>query len=225
MNTRIENLLGKIGTLMQSHLTKRDFESVTRLSTVLNRVQLLQKRATELDGELSEIETTIKGVNGKAMPQTVADMLPKVAHTGEDSEEFGRAEPQTLRIEVDWKANGKTHEKEIIFLPKAGDSMVKFLSRVVEEFGQDALQKLRRIRINRGPLLSKTPATDFLNQAQGKLYGHKRLRGTDDFVLTHSQTSQKVDDVNRICRVLGLVPGSVQVRAMSRSDSYAEIYA
>ena len=74
-------------------------------------------------------------------------------------------------------------------------------------------------------MISKSPKTDFLNQTQGKVYGHKRLRGTDYFVLTHSQTSQKVDDLGRICRVLGLIPGSVQIRVVDRADSYSEIYA
>jgi hypothetical protein len=95
----------------------------------------------------------------------------------------------------------------------------------VEELGPDALQKLVRIRVNRGPLLSKSPKTDFLNQTQGRVYGHKRLRGTDYFVLTHSQTSQKADDLIRVCGVLGLVRGSVQVRVVDRVDSYSEIYA
>jgi hypothetical protein len=225
MKTRIEQLLEEIGTLMQGHLSKRDFQSVTHLSTLLARLQSLQKRATELDGEISEIETTIGALNGKTTPQKVAEIVPQLVHTNGDSEDFGRTGPQTLRIEVDWKANGKTHEKELILLPKAGDGVVKFLSRVIEEFGPDALQKLSRVKINRGLLLSKTPATDFLNQAQGKVYAHKRLRGTDYYVLTHSQTSQKMDDIIRICRVLGFVPGSVQVRTVSRADCYAEIYA
>lgn len=225
MKTRIEKLLTDTGALMQGHLSKSEFESVTRLSTLLTRLQLLQKRATELEGEILEIESTIKGLNGKTAPQKVAPLAPQSGHADEDSEDFGRAGPQTLRIEIDWKANGKTHEKEIILLPKAGDAVVKFLSRVIEELGQDALQKLSRVKINRGLLLSKTPATDFLNQAQGKVYAHKRLRGTDYYVLTHSQTSQKMDDINRICRVLGFVPGSVQVRTVSRADCYTEIYA
>jgi hypothetical protein len=224
MNARIENVLNNIGTLMQTHLAKRDFESVTRLSTLLNRAQLLQRRATELDGEISEVEASIQSVNGKTKSQTVAEVVPRLHYATEDSEDSGRAGPKTLRIEINWKANGKAHDNEVVLFPKAGDSMVAFLSRVVKEFGEDAIQKLSRIRISRGPLLSKMPATDFLNQAQGREYGNKRLPKTDYFVLTHSQTSQKVDDINRVCRVLGLIPGSVQVRAVSRADCYAEMY-
>jgi hypothetical protein len=225
MKDRIENILGEVGKLMQGHLAKRDFDSVTQLSALLSRVQQLQKRAAELEGEVSEIETSLKGINGKSTSQKVAELVPHLTGEGADAFDGGRAGPQTLRIEIDWKANGKQREKELILLPVAAESMVTFLARLVEELGQDALQKLSRIRVNRGPLLSKSPATDFLNQSQGKVYGNKRLPGTDYFVLTHSQTSQKQDDVNRVCRVLGLVPGSVQVRAVDRAECYKEMYA
>lgn len=225
MNERIEHLLGAIGKLMQGHLAKRDFDSVTQLSALLSRVQQLQKRAAEIDGEVSGIETSLKGMNGKSTSEQVAELVPRLAGNEEDASEDGRAAPQTLRIEIDWKANGKQRDKEIILQPMAGDSMVMFLRRLVEELGQDALQKLCRIRVNRGPLLSKSPRTDFLNHVQGKVYGHKRLRGTDYFVLTHSQTSQKADDLGRISKVLGLVPGSVRIRVVDRAESYSEIYA
>jgi hypothetical protein len=220
---RIEHLLGEIGILMKGHLDKRDFDSVTQLAPLLSRVQQLQKRAAELDGEVSEIETSLKAMNGKITSERVAELVPRSVGKEEDGAERGRAGPQTLRIEIDWKANGKQREREIILQPIAGDGMEKFLSRLVEELGEDAIQKLRRVRVNRGPLLSRSPETDFLNQTQGKVYAHKRLRGTDYFVLTHSQTSQKADDLGRICRVVGLVPGSVQIRVVDRADCYADL--
>jgi len=223
MNERIEQLLGSIGKLMQGHLAKRDFESVTQLSTLLARVQQLKKQATELEHEVAEIDASLKKMNGKSTSEQVAELIPRLA--GNEADEGGRAGPQTLRIEIDWKANGKDHDKEVILQPMAADSMVVFLGRLVEEYGQDALQKLSRVRVNRGPLLSTSPKTDFVNQAQGKVYGNKRLRGTDYYVLTHSQTTQKADDLNRVCKVLGLVPGSVQIRVVERAESYKELYS
>ena len=167
MKNRIENLLIQVGGLMQRHLSKSEFESVTRLSTLLARLQLLQKRAFELDGEITEIESTVKGLSGMNATQRIAEIAPVVGHSNGDSPSEGRVRPQTLRIEIDWRANGKDREREIIFGPKAADCMTKFFRRVVDEFGEDALQKLRRIQVNRGPLLSEKPQTDFLNQAQG----------------------------------------------------------
>lgn len=155
----------------------------------------------------------------------VSTVLLEPENETDDFEESGRAERKTLRIEIDWRANGKAHENEVILLPKAAESLAKFISRLAEELGPDVLQKLSRLRVNRGPLLSKSPSADFVNQAQGKLYGHKRVPTTDYYVLTHSQTSQKVEDLERVCRVVRLAPGSVQIRAVSRADYYAEIYS
>jgi hypothetical protein len=220
MKQQIESLQAKIGKLMQDHLATRDFNTVTLLSPLLSRVQELQKRSTDLEREVLEIETTLKGLNGKPTPQRVAEVIPQLTAAYEDAEEGGRGRPQTLRIKIDWKANGRSRESETVCHPTAAASMAAFVARLAEELGPEALQKLARIRINRGPLLSKTPATDFLNQAQGTLYGHKKLKGTDQYILTHSQTSQKVDDLNKICRVLGLKPGSVQIEKIDRFDSY-----
>jgi len=94
--------------------------------------------------------------------------------------------------------------------------MEAFVSRVVQAMGPEALIKLEQVRINRGPLISKTPARDFLNQAKGDLYSHKRIRGTDYYILTHSETSQKVDDLKKVCRVLGFAPESVHIEQVNR---------
>jgi hypothetical protein len=223
MLNRIEKLRGEIGGLMQAYLAKPDFQSVTRLAPHLARLESLVKRMIELDCEVSAIEDTIKMWNEENTAPKFE--IPQPARANGESEDLRRAGPQTLRIDVDWKTNGKRYEKEIILAAKAGDVLVKFLRRVTDEFGQEALEKLSRIKINRGPLLSKTPDRDFVNQAQGKVYAHKRLPGTDYFVLTHSSTQQKKDDIDRICRVIGLVAGSVKVEAVSRADCYSEIYA
>jgi hypothetical protein len=60
-------------------VTKRDFDSVTHLSALLSRVQQLQKRATELEGEVSEIETILKKMNGKTTSEQVAELVPHLA--------------------------------------------------------------------------------------------------------------------------------------------------
>ena len=220
MKQQIETLQARIGKLMQDHLATHDFNTVTLLSPLLSRVQALQNRNIELEREVSEIETTLKGLNGKGTSQKVAELIPPLTAAYEEEHDSARGRTQTLRLKIDWKANGRTHESETICQPTAAASMTAFVARVLEELGQEALQKLTRVRINRGPLLSKTPATDFLNQAQGKLYGHKRVKNTEFYVLTHSPTTQKIDDINKICRVLGLKAGSVQIETIDRLDIY-----
>ena len=212
----IESLQTQIGKLMQDHLARGDFNAVTALSPLLSRAQELQKRASEIASGCAEIESTLKALNGKSSSQPITEIVLDA----EDDRPEGRARPHTLRIKIDWKANGRSQPAEEIFEHTGAATMMTFVGRLVEEFGDDAVQKLSRLRIKRGPFLSKTPAKDFVNPVQGKLYGHKKLRGTEFYILTHSSTSQKVEDLNRVCRILGLVPGSVVIEKVDRLEMY-----
>jgi hypothetical protein len=216
MKQQIENLQASIGKLMQEHLSSQDFETVTILSPLLSRVQELQKRNSEIERELSEIELILKATKGKSSSQKVAEIVPPFTAGFDEEERTERGRPQTLKIRINWKANKYNKDAEEICENTAAASMAIFFSRVLQELGPDTLPKLERIRINRGPLVSKSPAKDFVNQAQGKLYGHKKIRGTDYYILTHSSTLQKVEDLNRVCRVLGFAPGSVQIEQVNR---------
>lgn len=216
MKQQIESFQSSVGKLMQDNLAKGDFEAVTLLSPILSRIQDLKKRYIELERDVSEIETALDGVKGKSTSQKVAELVPQLGTRLETDRETGRGRPQTLKISIDWKANKRNRESEEICENTAAASMAVFVGRLIHEFGSEAVQKLERVRINRGPLLSKTPVKDFVNQSQGILYGHKKIRGSDYYILTHSQTSQKVDDLNKVCRILGLIPGSVQIEQVSR---------
>jgi hypothetical protein len=216
MKQQIENLQKSIGKLMQEHLANAEFDTVTILSPLLARVQELQKRDADIEREVAEIESTLKATKGKSQTQKVAELVPQLTSAYGNGDETGRGRPQTLKIRIDWKANARNKEPEEICENTAAASMAAFVSRAIQELGQDVLSKLERVRINRGPLISRTPAKDFVNQAQGKLYGHKKIRGSDYYILTHSQTSQKVEDLNKVCRVLGFVPGSIQIEQVNR---------
>src|ERR1044071_10239606 len=104
---------------MQGHLSKRDFESVTQLSTLLSRVQQLQRRATELEGDVSEIETSLKGINGKSSPQKVAELIPQLIGNESASFEAGRGGPPRPRVEGGLGGPGGAHGKEKKFPPSA----------------------------------------------------------------------------------------------------------
>jgi hypothetical protein len=225
MKQQIENLQKSIGRLMQEHLSNAEFDTVTILSPLLARVQELQKRNADIECEVAEIESTLKAAKGKAQTQKVAELVPQLTAAYGNGEEAGRGRPQTLKISIDWKANERNKEPEVICENTAAASMAAFVGRAIQEFGQDALIKLERVRINRGPLISKTPAKDFVNRAQGILYGHKKIKGSDYYILTHSQTSQKVEDLNKVCRVLGFVTGSVQIEQANRHAWLDELVA
>jgi len=218
MKQQIQKLQADIGGLMQYHLSIGNFETVTILSALLSRIQDLQKRDAEIRREVEEIEstlTTLKADKTTPASKKVAALVPQLTASLE-SQGSERGRPQTLKIKIDWKANKRSRNLEEICENTAASSMTHFLSRVIEEFGNDALQKMEQIRINRGPLLSKNPSKDFANKMQGKLYGHKKIQGTDYYVLTHSATSEKVEDLKNICRAIGFVPGSVQIEQVNR---------
>lgn len=201
---------------MQRHLSKRDFETVAALSPLLSRVQDVQRRCVSIEGEIAEIEYAIKALKAGSTSENTGGVMPKLVPEFAREGDAERARLQTLKITIDWKANKRNHGTEEICENTAAASMVQFISRLIEEFGSDALEKMEKIRINRGPLLSKSPTKDFVNQTQGRLYGHKKIHGTDYYVLTHSQTSQKVEDLNRLCRVVGFALGSVQIEQVNR---------
>jgi hypothetical protein len=222
MKQRIENILNKVGERMEEYLAKKDFGSTTNLSPLLARAQQLQRHYADLERDVCEIEETLAGMDGKSDGQRASHLIPPPRRAS-NSAQTNRAPPKTLRIQINWKANGRNHDKEEICFRTAADGMVVFLGRLVEEFGNDALQKMLRIPANRGPLLSKSPFSDFLNQTTGNPYSHKRLRGTEYYVLTHSETPEKVEILTRVCQVLRLTPGSIDIRAVER-PSLLDLY-
>src|SRR6266567_1750236 len=206
MQNRIENLQKNIGKTLQACLARQDFQSVTHISPLLARVQDLQKRTQQLDGEISEVESAVQSLNSNPAPEKTAQIAAAALPLAEEDLASGRAGPQTLKIQVNWQTLGKGTETEVICLPTAAETMTEFLAKLVERCGRDVLEKMTTFKINRGPLVSRSPATDFVNQTKGNLYAHKKVRATDAFALTHSSTPQKIEDLQKLCRVLRFVP-------------------
>jgi hypothetical protein len=48
------------------------------------------------------------------------------------------------------------------------------------------------------------------------LYGHKRIPGTDLYVLTHSSTPEKTKELKIVCDIVGLKKGSVKIDEVDR---------
>jgi hypothetical protein len=97
--------------------------------------------------------------------------------------------------------------------------MAIVVARMLQELGRSAEEKLLRIRLNRGVLLSKKPESDFRNVRKGDVYGHKQVPGTEYFVLTHSATEEKAEDLKRICRALGLKAGTFHIETFNPSGT------
>ncbi len=193
---------------MQKHLAEKKYGAVAHTSRLLERIHALQKQYSNFEHDLVDIESEAKKLdsgkdNGHETPLRFSMSERRT----------GRAEPQTIQISIDWKLNGRNKQREEFSFAKATDSMVEFVSRVVEAFGDAALQKLVEFRVNRGPLLSRFPERDF------RSYQYKKLPNTDYFLLTHSSTPEKVEVLKKIVRAVGFIPGSVEIKAVNRFNA------
>jgi hypothetical protein len=218
MNVDIDRVLGKVAAKMQANLSAGKYDEVTRLSAPLSRLRRLKEDSDAISNEVLEMERNLEQETHNGSLPT--DGLSK-SFASPEFDEPNRGRPQTLHLEIDWRANHRSHPREEICENTAAACLAIFVSRLIEEFGEEAIEKLAGMRINRGPLISQTPAKDFVNRAKGNLYGHKKIRGTGYYLLTHSSTPQKIEDIKRICKVIGLVAGSVTVKQTDRQNMYA----
>ena len=217
MKEKIDQLQCRIASTMQTRLAEKQFESVSQLSKLLSAVGEIGKKYSDLERALEETTASLGLITTKHVGQQGNGATAQSSLLGASFWE--RAQSGGLRIRVRWSLNRRNLEDEEFCEHTAAATMAVFVGRLVTVFGETALKKLLRIRINRGPLLSQHPEVDFINQTQQSVYAHKKVPGTDYFILTHSQTSQKVEDLKRVCRILELVPGSVQIEAVPKCDA------
>jgi hypothetical protein len=208
VNCRIEHLLELTRSKIRQSLERQDDTAVSALASVLTQLQSVQYRYKAIDDDLRLIEAKID-----AASQNTAGLISREDISA--SNPATRTGKQTLKIEIDWAANGKSRERETISSSNASDALVQFIDLLIEILGAQVLEKLAKLRVNRGPLISVSPETDFRNRAKGNLYGHKRLSNSSGFVLTHSSTEEKIEIVKRIATASGFVPGSVLVSPLS----------
>lgn len=206
MTARIENLLEKIRNLMQDHLAEKRDDSLVSLSPLLERAKRLQRQYGQIEQELLDVELGIKRFDSDNIvpnPKFSSDL-----HSLDKRN--GRAKPKTLRVTIDWRANGRKKEKEVINSNIAANALAECISKLIAEFGDSALRKLLEMRVNRGPLISRSPQRDFSG------YQCRRIPGTDCFLLTNNSTAEKVDILENVSRILGLTPGSVKIESVER---------
>ena len=211
MNEDLNVLLEEISSKMEKRLVERDFDSVRQLSILIGKAQELQSRAREINVEIARIRSELLEASPTSSPPPNAPTPPTPAQIYVPMRSSLFSKQQKLRIVINWKLLGRQAEPETIEESKSGDTMVKFFYRLIFELGQDKLQQLTQIRIHRGPLLSKNPERDFAFGHEGKTYNHQPLPKTDYYVLTHSGTPEKAEELRRICQQLELRVGAVTI--------------
>jgi hypothetical protein len=136
----------------------------------------------------------------------------------------GRKQARKIRIEINWSPGNQ----EVICDPKASDSFVRFVTRLYEVNGMEALDKLAGRRFSRGVLLSKSPRKDFRytrNDGSQGDYANQPIAKSGYALLTHGETWQKTSDISEICRVVGIPSGTVKVEEIEKGDLLRELLA
>lgn len=210
MKDQVEKFQNEVGRLMQERLANGRFEQIESLAPMLSKAGKLKVQINEIEMELASLENALAKIQNKNPATTVVP--PSDSHEPHfaDRGEAGRAEPSTTRIRINWRLNNREKDEEEIFSPIAANSLAAFIGRMISEFGNNAIQQLLKIKVNRGPLMSRSPEKDYGG------YKSKRVPGTDLFVLTNNTTAEKVEIIKHICRELKLVPGSVIVETEGR---------
>jgi hypothetical protein len=213
MKQQTDKLYAETMQLIGKYHARKDLEAVGRLSSIGIRVKQLGDQIAANSLELESIEETLKHFGQNGAPVSEPKLSPQRIF---NPTQAGRKRATKVRVEIDWSKQGKSLAKEIIEEHLASTTMAKFLQRLSETLGRGILEKLSELKIHRGPLVSKFPEKDFVNHTSREIYQNQRISGTEFFVLTHSSTPQKVQNLQQACRFLGLHLGTVIVREVDK---------
>lgn len=202
--------------LIGEFAVKNDVEAINRLSDTATKIKRLQESLAAIEHDASDLETFLNGFTKSPESESPSATSLLANHFEPSDDVESRSRSKKLCVEIDWGRLEKPGGKEVICERMASDTMTKFVHRLYAALGIAILEKLSSFRISRGPLVSKDPKRDFSNRANGTLYSHQRVPGTSFYVLTHSQTSQKVADVKDACRFLTLPVGAVKVSEVEK---------
>lgn len=108
-----------------------------------------------------------------------------------------------MSVVIRWDLVGKG-APESIRAATAAATLVRVIQRLHLVYGAGTLEKIEKFRVSRGPLVSRNPGQDFLNHSTMETYGNHQISGTEYFVLTHSSTDQKIQDLKELVTYLKL---------------------
>jgi hypothetical protein len=211
MKQQLDELNQRAMSLIKEFVQKNDPVTISAIAAAANRIRLLSDKLDQIEHEIPQLKETLRQYdNHVKTPITSVPTRPLGLNTHANG--YAKSPRKGIRIEVDWSRIGKPKAgKEVINEHMASNGLTKWVTRLYQELGEKVLTTLRSVRVNRGPLLSNDPKSDFKNHADGTLYQHQQILNTGYYVLTHSNTAQKVGDIHKACRVLGFPVGTVVV--------------
>jgi hypothetical protein len=226
------NLIDRLQEQIRLANAKGDFAEVARLAVLATEANELLNEARHLDEELASITASLPafqnsaptpfasdGPSGISSPDPVPK--PHILDRDESSDanalrtSMGLLRSQ-LEVVMDWSAAGYNLSKEVIACRRPTATLRLFVERIWQVMGPEKLALLHAVRTGRGPLVSRRPEEEFVNRAQNTLYAHHSIGDSGWFVLTHSETKDKIDHIRQAAELMGL---SVVVNSADRHES------
>ena len=112
--------------------------------------------------------------------------------------------PSELSIVINWKVAKLSRDDELIDSNKAVDTMVISLRRLVEELGEEIIDKLKTVQVRGLPLILDGKSNSYHQQ---KPIGYKHY-----IVVVHSSNQNKVDIFRKVCTCLNFPNHFIQVK-------------
>lgn len=129
----------------------------------------------------------------------------------------GTKGPQSnISIVIRWDIISKG-QPEPLRASTAAATLVQTILRLSKVLGPETLDRLTRLRISRGPLLSRDPARDFMNKISMETYQNHLIPGTDLYVLTQTSTDEKVKQLKYMLTFLKLPSTLFEVKKHLKS--------
>jgi hypothetical protein len=217
MNPKIAELRARLIAQVGSAVTAGNVSAITRWSACLARLEDIAVADERIAAQIAEIEREITPPPGQVIAPHSKTEHRELDDAVARLRTAGRKQPTTLKIEIDWSHNGQPFGRETICEPLASDTLAALLDRLLEIRGPKVVEVASQLRVNRGPFISKNPRADYWNASANEVYAYREWK--DGYViLTNTETSQKVDDVNALLKALRFVPGSYSVTQITRSE-------
>ncbi|HVW21478.1 MAG TPA: hypothetical protein VHC86_09705 [Opitutaceae bacterium] len=188
--------------LIQEASRRADVSEIERLSRIAKRAKEIDLHLTSLTTELTDLNAAVDRGADSIQPHAPAAQSFPFEPSGRRGE---------LQATLDWAACGIARPRAVVCEAKASETLVAFVAELVAARGPETLERLAQVRVNRGPLVSAKPEVDYRNSKSGLTYQHQQLPGTQFYVLTHSSTDEKLDNIRTAWRALGLPPGGLSV--------------
>lgn len=150
-------------------------------------VDLVKKKGFKMS-----IDEAMEFISKSSPPKTAVQLPPKPL----PSPGSPPSSPSEVVITINWKVANISRDAEIIDSHKAVDTMVTALRRLVEEFGEDIIDKLKRVKVRGLPLILDKKTSSYHNQ---KTLGVKHY-----IVVVHSSNPDKIDIFKKVSKCLNL---------------------